>query len=259
MNPPPLASSGDIARAVGAAFFGVVVLVGGLLATPAFAAEPTDVEAQSDAPLRLQGELYAGTRVPVHVGVGGSLAFRQRFRLHTEIGFLPGAYVDGINSVVQAFDGYDDATAKLIEIATSDALVLHLGAHVRPVRRLGLYLGTGYTLVTLGGSATGEELIEDVLGGELPTGSTGERDIDVGSTLHNLEFSLGWSFALPKKWTLRTELGLLWCASARANVQVDGERPGTDSLERATEAYLVETYETYVISPTLALWVGRTF
>ena len=210
--------------------------------------------------------LYAGTRVPIHLGVGASVELPNRLGAQLELGVLPGAYVNGINTVVQAFDGYNDATAELIEIATRNALVVHLGARFRFVERLGLYASAGYTLATLGGAATGEELLEDVLGLEAPASADGSRSFDLGSTLHNLEFAFGWRFLLPKQWTLRTELGLLWCASARANVSSDGPtggspaaRPNPGAFERAAEAYLVETYETYVISPTLALWFGRRF
>lgn len=45
-----------------------------------------------------------------------------------------------------------------------------------------------------------------------------------------------------------------------ARVDVAGSQRGTtDAFERATEAYLVETYERRVLSPTIGVWVGRRF
>lgn len=203
-------------------------------------------------------ETYVGTRAPALIGVGVVYPLPHRLRLATEIGILPGGYVDMINAVVQAFDGYGDATAELVEIATRNSLLVHIDAGYQPFANRGFYAGVGYSLATLGGASSGQELLEEVVGVTAPESRDGSTtEFDIASTLHNVEVLLGWRFDLPQRFTLRTELGVLWCVAAAVDVEVTSERAGTAALETAAEIYLVETYERYVVSPTIGLWVGR--
>lgn len=217
---------------------------------------------EPDTPTRIPWEVYVGTRAPALIGAGVVYPLPARVRLVTEIGILPGGYVDLINATAEAFSWYGPATSELVSVATANSLLIHVDAGYQFFPDKGFYAGIGYSIATLGGGTTTEELLESILDEEVPSNPSGvEREFAIDSTLHNFELVLGWRFDLPSDFTIRTELGLLWTLGSRVGVELEGGRGdvAAEVLERAAEVYLEDIYTTYVISPTVGIWFGKRF
>ncbi len=203
-----------------------------------------------------------GTAFPLDVGARVTFD-RGRVRVGGEVGYLPGPYVQAINAIVIALGGYDEETAELIEKSLQSSLVVRASAGGRPLRRWGLYLEGGYTLVTLGGGVGGEDLIALATGAEPPDGTGGERDYDVASTLHLLGAETGWEWRLRQgRLQLRAGIGFVTTVAASTSVEPRFQ-PLLPQLQEAftsdAEAYLDETYLTYVHAPTVVLSAGWRF
>jgi hypothetical protein len=82
------------------------------------------------------------TDVPVQPGAKVTLEFPFRVQLSTSVGALPAAYIDLINAVVVAADGYDKQTADLVSDALQNSLVWRLHVGFRPLADYGWYLAS---------------------------------------------------------------------------------------------------------------------
>ena len=252
---------------VAACFVGVIALpISSLAQTGPAQDEPAQVEesAQPDSnetPVHLGLELL--TDVPVEVGMRVGVEVSEMFRASVTLGVLPGPYVDLINAVVVAFDGYNDATADLIAQALDNSLILRLNTGLRPWQDLGLYFDIGYTLVTLGGGVAGEDLFAAVTGVEAPENPTGEEHpYDVASTLHLIGLEVGWEWVFAQRWTVRTALGAVFTVASNTTVEADFESrfPGlVGEFTAFSEAYLDDVYTSYVHTPVITVSVGYRF
>ncbi|MBU1623403.1 MAG: hypothetical protein KJ597_07575 [Nanoarchaeota archaeon] len=228
--------------------------------------EPAQVEesTQPDSdgtPVHLGLELL--TDVPIEIGMRIAVEVSEIFRASVTLGVLPGPYVDLINAVVIAFDGYNDATADLITQALNNSLILRFNAGLRPWADLGLYFDIGYTLVTLGGGVAGEDLFAAVTGITPPTNLTGdEHPYDVASTLHLVGFEVGWQWVFAQSWTVRTALGAAFTVASNTTVEADFDPRFPSLVEDFTafsEAYLDDVYTSYVHTPVICVSVGYRF
>ena len=212
-------------------------------------------------PVHLGLELL--TDVPIELGTRVAVEVADVFRASLTLGVLPGPYVDLINAVVVAFDGYNDATADLITQALNNSLILRLHTGLRPWSDLGLYFDIGYTLVTLGGGVAGEDLFAVVTGIAPPTNLTGdEHPYDVASTLHLVGFEVGWEWVFAQSWTVRTAVGAVFTVASNTTVQADFDSRFPSLVGNFTafsEAYLDEVYTSYVHTPVVSVSVGYRF
>ena len=204
------------------------------------------------------------TDLPVQVGGRIQLETPHRIRLSTALGVMPGGYVQLINAVLVDAGAYPDATADLIESTLKESLVWRTHVGWRPFSDHGFYFEVGYTLVTLGGAATGQELLAGIVGASAPAGAGESRDYDVASTLHLFDFELGWEWVLWDALTLRAAIGLIATVAASSTVEarfdvVPALRGAVDSFERFSESYLVDTYTSYVFSPVASVGLGYRF
>lgn len=209
--------------------------------------------------------LEALTDVPIQIG--GNIAFEMPYgiRAGTTLGFLPGSYVDLINAVVVAAGGYDDATADVIAGAISNSLVWRLHLGWRPWRDYGFYFEVGYTLVTMGGDVSTEDLIVVATGVEPPDHPrAGTYEYDVGSTLHMIDVEVGWELVFWRHFIVRVALGVAATVAAHTEIEPLFEvQPRAaalvDTLAKEGAAYLDDLYRSYVFPPVFSVALGYRF
>lgn len=203
-----------------------------------------------------------GTDAPLDVGAGLAVEAPHRLRAQTTVGIMPGVYVDGINEILVGFGAYDQATADLVHDALKNSLIWRTSLGWRPWERHGFYALAGYTLVTLGGGATGSEIIEAATGKELPPSDRGmPRSFTCNSTLHMATVELGWEFHTGPV-VIRTALGGVFTFAAHTTITPDytpaAPKPTAD-FAAAGAQYLDDIYTSYVFSPVATVMVGYPF
>ncbi|MEM6292900.1 MAG: hypothetical protein AAGA54_16615 [Myxococcota bacterium] len=241
------------------------------LAVLVAAPTPDPSSTETPAPKAHEGRAFhldveAETNLPVDVGARITAEFPLRIQLSTSLGGMPGGYVDVINGVVVAAGGYDDATASVIRSALERSLVWRTHAGWRILKRRGLYVQAGYGLVTLGGSATGGDVLAIVTGNPMLSGE-GDDVVDLRSTLHMIDAEVGWQFLfVDGHVSLRTALGFAGTvgASTTASVADDASRRPVRqaALEESAafvEDYLDDLYTRYVFAPVVTVAVGYRF
>ncbi len=92
------------------------------------------------------------------------LELPYRILVGLEVGYMPRAYADTINSVCTGFGWYNGQTASLISAAIGDALALRPSIGFRPFPREGFEVVVGYTLAVLGGGLSSAEIIQSASG-----------------------------------------------------------------------------------------------
>lgn len=206
-----------------------------------------------------------GTDAPIAIGGRAHVETPFRLRLSTSVGILPKPYVDAVNSFVVSIGGYSDATADLIKSALQSSFVWRTHVGYRPFASLGLYGEVGYGLVTLGGNATGSEIIAGVTGKTLPISESSgspSRPFDITSTLHMLDVEIGYDWKVAERFELRAALGGAFTIAAKTRI-TPGYTPRTpklvDQFAAYGETYLDDTYTSYVFSPVLSLSAGYRF
>ena len=218
------------------------------------------------ATLRIEGV----TEVPLLVGAGFLFESKRRFRLKSSLGVMPKGYVRMSNNLIQnVVDGYPDAATIVIEQGIDESIVWRSQVGVRPFRRAGLYLHTGYTLLGFQGSTTGVELSAAAAAlnndqGELVQSMDAER-VALGSRLHMVDAELGWDFRLGDKAHLRFGLGWAYTFYSKTRVTADfGEDSAMDTdqqelFEEVSGKYLDAIYREFVHPPSVALAFGLNF
>lgn len=217
----------------------------------------TCTTARAESPWRLTS--YLSTSVPTEVALRATVETPYRFRLTTSVGLLPEPYLALSNAILVGAEAYNQATADLIEAALGYGLVWKLRAGWRPFAKLGLYVELGYMLATLGGGASGQEIIAGA-SGQPPPASGGGRQYDLAATTHLIDLEIGWRFDLFKQrlWLL-VAVGYSGVLGATATVTPDFASSSprlTAAFANASAAYLVDVLTTYVHTPTVTVAIG---
>lgn len=226
----------------------VCALLGALVASGTAAAEP----------LR-RIELGAGTSVPIAVGAEGTLRFSRHLDLDLGLGLMPASYVDLINASATALDGYDDATARVVSAALDHAVVVRLGAAIRPLP-IPLALHGGYTLARGSGSVTGAMAIaavEEVTGQDLHAELPG--DVPLDATVHMFHVGASWRFQLDDRLLLRVSLEYTQPFDSTTRLDVPAMDPRVARASALLDAHMDDIYSTYVKAPVLGVsmrWLG---
>lgn len=201
--------------------------------------------------------LGAGTDLPLAVNGHAALEGPLRTRLTTSLGVLPGAYVDALNRAVVESGGYDEDTGRAVKAALERSLVWRTHVGLRPWR--GLYVEGGYGLVTLGGSATGSEVLEIVTGEPLPDVEGGNRPFTVDATVHMVDVEVGYAFRLPGRLQLRLAVGGAFTFASHVEIEADYP-PAAPALverfERLAEDELREDLRRYGHVPVVSVSLG---
>ena len=230
----------------------------------------TSAQAASQQPQGMGLDVLAGTRFPLSIGVQAQAEGPGRLQAGLGLGLLPGFYVDTINEVAMALDAYDQPTADVIRSTIQSSLLCDVDLGWRPFRRAGFLFGVGYSLATLGGSATAQDILAAASGLEPPDASIsigpvgfGTDDAileyDASATLHMLRVDLAWRWPLGQRYVLKIGLGGAFTLAARSHIEpaYDPLVPSLlDAFTSESEAWLDDTLEAYVHSPTLTLQFG---
>ena len=117
--------------------------------------------------------------------------------------------------------------------------------------------------MTLGGGASAATLLSAVTGQTVPESSgSGAKNYDIGSSLHMLDVELGWEWTLFKHLFVRTALGGAFTLGSSTTItpQFTPRAPRiSEAFAKIGEAYLNDTYRSYVFTPVASLWVGYAF
>ncbi len=215
-------------------------------------------------------DLLLGTRFPLSLGAQAGFEGPWRLQAGLGAGWLPGAYVDAINGVAMAMNAYDQATADVIRSTIQSSLVLDADLGWRPFPGAGFLLGTGYSLITLGGSATAQDIIVAASGLEAPdySGTMGWVPFDddsilnyqTSAVLQQLRVELAWRWWLGDRYVLRVGLGAAFTVAARSRIE-----PAYDPLLPVLVDYFTEEAQdwldgimrSYVHSPTITVRLGH--
>jgi len=166
---------------------------------------------------------------------------------------------------VVALGGYPDSTAELVRGALQNSLVWRLQAGFRPFASHGFYVDLGYCLATLGGGATGDQIIAAAIGQSPPSSSHG-REYAVRSTLHLLTVEIDWEWALLRdRLSLRAAIDGIFTVGSSTSMEPSfaTSTPAEARLVQAFasfgERYLDGIYTAYVHTPVLSLAAGYRF
>lgn len=206
--------------------------------------------------------LEANTDFPLNVGARVGAELPGRLRLSTSVGWLPRAYLQGINDVAVDTELYDRRTADLIEDGLQGAIVWRTHVGWRPFSGSGFYIDGGYGLVTLGGASRPGEVLTALLGVAPPfIEDFANQLFEVRSTVHMVDAELGWQWYPGERLTVRAALGGAFTFAASSSIEPESD-VGAVLLEPFTalaESKLNRTYKDYVHLPTLSLSVGYVF
>lgn len=243
------------------------VLAASVLAgVPSARAEEAPEQGRQEAP---HAEAHAGrptvtlaTDAPLQAGLRVAWEGPHRIRASTSVGVLPPPYLDVINEAAIAAGAYDEETARLVKRSLESSLVVRVHAGWRPLRGRGFYVDGGFGLVTLGGSATGEDLLALSTGLAPPSGFGSDRRYDVASSLHMLDLEAGWEWHPARRLQVRTALGFSTTINATTRIEPRFQPLAPALVEgftRDSEQYLDETFEKYVHLPLLTVAAGWRF
>ncbi len=204
------------------------------------------------------------TDVPIMVGGHLVVETPSRLRIGNSLGVMPGAYVDLINDTATSFEWYGDATAAIIEAVVEDALVWRSHLGWRPFAERGFYVETGYTFVGLSGGTVDESLLVEATGEKPPSRPSGgsKFEFEAEAAMHMIDVELGWQWNVWEAVWLRTALGGAFTLSSSAKVERQFDAPAAaawDAFEDESEAYLVDTFESYGHTAVFSVAAGWRF
>lgn len=217
----------------------------------------------SASPWRLT--LSAGTDFPIALSARADVEGPYRLRASTSLGVMPGAYVDAINALATSAGWYTQSEADLIRIALQTSLVWRTHVGWRPFARHGFNVMAGYGLVALGGGASAQQLIAGITG-QMPPGNNAtaaSATYAVSSTLHMIDVELGWEWRLlGEHLVVQAALGFAGTLASHTTItpQYTPRYPqATATFANYGAAYLDDTLQSYVFTPTLSVFAGYRF
>jgi hypothetical protein len=200
------------------------------------------------------------------LAVGGFVAAEVPGRLLFQLGAgtMPSAYSGAVNSVLTSAGAYDATVGNFIHNAISNSFVLRASAGWRPFRDHGLELLGGYTLVTMGGSATEGDIINAVLqeaGSSYRVTAGSGATIPISATMHNVHATVGWRWLLADDHlVIRATLSYLQCLAANVGVSLPSQGQAMEaSVNQALNGYVSPFLTTYVKTPLVGLSAAYRF
>lgn len=232
---------------------------------------PASAEPFFVRPANLHLELGPATQVPLFVG--GELRVEGPFGVFLDggVGVMPAPYFALINGVVVAVGGYNDATADLLADALNNSLVVQVGGGWRPFAGAGFEVFAGYTFAGATGALPAVATMAAVVGAELPSEAR-ELEVPLFTTLHAIHAGVAWRFMLWRGLYVRPSLAYVQVLGSASGLDVDNAdldgiparaQARVDTALRALsadlDAYLNDTYTTWVKSPVVGVSVGFRF
>ena len=212
-----------------------------------------------------------GAAFPIANSVTTSLEMPYRLLLQVDAGWMPPPYSKAIDGFLVALEVYDDTVSQLIQAGLSNSFALRTGAGWRPFERHGFEFSAAYTLLTLGGSLTGAQIINALLADNGSTQRVPDEqglEVPLAMTLHSFEIRLGWRWPLWKdRLSLRAGLSYFQCFAAKNEIDLNLQGRAGSKVEPELEAglnqeindYLNPYLTTYIKSPVVSLGLSYRF
>ncbi|WAS90124.1 hypothetical protein [Nannocystis punicea] len=217
----------------------------------------TRVEAGLRIPRGWAFDLSAGTSVPLAVGAAFQVEAPARVLAQLEVGGLLARYVDVLDAT-SAAARREPPGAGLARDVSRNAMVVRAAVGVRPLRRRGLEVRGGYTVVTHGQSLVGLDTIGALADSEL---GGDERPVPVRGALHNVHFDIGWRWVIRRHFLVRAAIGYVHSLAAKMLVS-DVSSEALELIRRTNEALgrIAENGgQAALRAPLLALHLGYRF
>jgi hypothetical protein len=210
-------------------------------------------------------DLGCATEVPLMVGGQLTLELPYRILLQGEVGVLPAAYVNGIDSVLVGSGAYDATTSSLVRSTLQNSLVVRASAGFRPFTDHGLEIMGGYTLTSLGGGVSARAAVEAAAGVTIPA-EISDAQIQLKTTIHSLHVSLGWRWLVGDHFVVRASLAYLQAVGSSSSLAVPASvsaLPGAAArvaqVSRAVDTTLNDNFTKYAKMPVMGLSLGYRF
>lgn len=210
-------------------------------------------------------DIGCATEVPLMIGGQATLELPYRLLVQGEVGVLPGAYVNAIDSVLSGAGAYDATTSELVRSTLQNSLVVRASAGFRPFANHGLEIMGGYTLASLGGGVSARQAVEAVSGVALPA-EIPDAQIQLRTTIHSLHVSLGWRWVVADHFVIRASLAYLQSVSSSSSLAVPASVAAlpavaarVDQVSQAMDTTLNDSYTKYAKLPVMGLSLGYRF
>lgn len=233
-------------------------------------------------------DLGAGTAFPAAVVADLHVEGPLGIFIEGEAGWMPPSYFAAINTFVVGVGGYDDATAALLNEAFASSLVLRAGGGIRPLPLLGLEVFGGYTFARGSGAVDSADALAALAGISAPV-LTG-IELPIETQLHAFHVGLRYRFVVFEHVSIALDVAYLQAVAGDSRVvdeaieststgQTGGDGGGgggdggsgssalwaatrshaIEELSDVLDAYLDETYQSYVKTPVVGIVVAYHF
>ncbi|MBZ5711531.1 hypothetical protein [Nannocystis pusilla] len=185
--------------------------------------------------------------MPLALGAAFQVEAPPRLLAQLEIGGLLGRYVDVLDATAPP---RDPPAAGLMRDVGRNALVVRAAVGVRPLRRRGLELRGGYTVVTHGQSLVGLDGIDAELGAE--------GRVPVRGALYGVHVDVGWRWVIREHFLVHAAIGYVHSLAARMWIS-DISSDDPELIPRTNDALgdIAEDAATTALrSPLLLLHLG---
>lgn len=233
--------------------------------SPTAVPEPDTTKPREDRPSGTAFDVAVVTQLPLMIGGQMTLELPYRLLLQGELGVLPPAYVNALDSALVSTGTYDSTTSTLVRNGLKNSLVARLSAGWRPFPKHGFEMMAGYTLASMGGGVSAKQAVAAVAGLSIPD-SVPDQEVTVRTTIHNVHVSLGWRWVIADHLVIRASLAYLQSVSSSSHVEVPaaiGAIPEVSArlpqVNEALDTRLNDTYTKYGKLPVLGVSMGYRF
>ncbi len=210
-------------------------------------------------------DLALVTQLPLMIGGQATFELPYRILLQGELGALPPAFINALDSALVSAGTYDATTSSLVRDGLKNSLVGRLSAGMRPFSGHGFEIMGGYTVMSLGGGISAKDAVAAAAGTSLPA-SIPDGDVTVSTTIHNVHVGVGWRWVVADHFVIRASLAYLQSVSSSSHVAVPAAVAALPevsarlpAINEALDARLNDTYTKYGKLPVLGLSMGYRF
>jgi hypothetical protein len=212
-------------------------------------------------------DLGVGTYFPLDIGAEATVELPYRILVQADIGWMPSPYSSTIVGVLGDFGALSSFEQNLITAAIQNSFVGRVSLGWRPFEKLGLEVFAGYTILAVGGSVTGADVIDAFLeskGSNDRFTGMANQSVPLSATLHNVQATVDWRFLLfHDKIVLRASLGYLQCVASSVGITATPSRPAgqaaVNKLSSDVEGFLNPYFTEYVKAPIVGLTAAYRF
>jgi hypothetical protein len=200
----------------------------------------------------------AGSDFPVAIAGRSVFTLPYGVQASVGVGFMPQGYTKVINATLVAAGAYERQTADLIEHAVGNSLYGEVRLGWDMGEPGGFFCAVGYSVMAFGGSVTAVALFESATGKTFSPLRSGPG-LPLSTTVHNLSAQAGYEFELGQGFSAVTSVGLLKTVAASTTLDVSTRGILVQRAQAEISTYVNDTFVSYVVTPSLGLFVRYTF